>query len=368
MQHPGSIPRLVRTRGPARAVLLVLVALAVWVTVSPLRAKERVLFVGNSFTGNLGGLARLVGQMAVASDADLTAGIVASGGFSFEDHFELSGEGRDAIAEGGWDWVVLQEQSGRPIFDPSRFERYGRLLVAEAVSAGARPVLYLTWARATHPEEQPVLTEAYCSLARELGVDLAPVGAAWQRSLAERPDLPLHASDDAHQNRRGFYLTALVHYGTLTGKSPLGLPHSFGGLEWVTPEEAARLQRIAVETLAAHRRGEICGTSLSLLGGRFEVEVSYRDPFGGQGPGRPVPLTGDSGAFWFFDPGNLELMVKVLDGRTVNGSFWVFYGALSNVAYTLTVTDTFTGAPRVYENPQGRLASRADTRAFPGDG
>jgi hypothetical protein len=42
----------------------------------------------------------------------------------------------------------------------------------------------------------------------------------------------------------------------------------------------------------------------------------------------------------------------------------VFYGSLTNVAFTLTVTDTATGRSRVYENPQGHFASSGDTAAF----
>ena len=53
-----------------------------------------------------------------------------------------------------------------------------------------------------------------------------------------------------------------------------------------------------------------------------------------------------------------------MDCRGFNGKFWVFYGALSNVEYTVTVTDTQTGAVRVYTNPSGQLSSVADTAAF----
>ena len=56
--------------------------------------------------------------------------------------------------------------------------------------------------------------------------------------------------------------------------------------------------------------------------------------------------------------------MKVLDGRLVNGHFWVFYGALSDVHYMVNVTDTQTGVTVSYENPQGTLASVADTNAF----
>ena len=66
----------------------------------------------------------------------------------------------------------------------------------------------------------------------------------------------------------------------------------------------------------------------------------------GPGKGQAVPLTGDTGLFWFFGNSNLELIVKVLDGRPVNGHFWVFYGGLSDVEYRITVTDTTDRASR----------------------
>jgi hypothetical protein len=107
--------------------------------------------------------------------------------------------------------------------------------------------------------------------------------------------------------------------------------------------------------------------TLLLQEGRFRVPVEWQDQLnGGTGAGHAIPDTPDSGGFWFFDPANTELRVKVLDGRPVNGHFWFFYGALSNVGYRITVTDQLTGRTRTYDNPQGRLASFADTMAFPG--
>jgi ELWxxDGT repeat protein len=103
-------------------------------------------------------------------------------------------------------------------------------------------------------------------------------------------------------------------------------------------------------------------TRLCLNGGRFGVSVAWQDFQNHTGVGTAVPLTGDTGYFWFFAPGNVETVVKVLG--PVDGRFWVFYGALSNVGYTLTVTDSLTGAVRTYQNPKGRLASVADTGAF----
>ncbi|HTG32692.1 MAG TPA: hypothetical protein VLB76_07140, partial [Thermoanaerobaculia bacterium] len=59
-----------------------------------------------------------------------------------------------------------------------------------------------------------------------------------------------------------------------------------------------------------------CATGSEALclgtGGRFEARVDWKNPFTGQtGTGKALPLTGDTGAFWFFDAANLELMIKV---------------------------------------------------------
>ena len=99
--------------------------------------------------------------------------------------------------------------------------------------------------------------------------------------------------------------------------------------------------------------------------GRFRAEVVWEDFSGNTGRGRTTPFnTADSGSFWFFDPANVEMIVKVLDARNVNGRFWVFYGSLTNVEFELKVTDTETGSERIYRNEPGVFASRGDTEAF----
>ena len=121
----------------------------------------------------------------------------------------------------------------------------------------------------------------------------------------------------------------------------------------------------AFQSTASTAAAEPCAagpTTLCLNQGRFKVEVAYvGDP---SGSGQAVPLTSDTGAFWFFQSSNLELMIKILDGRTINEHFWVFYGALSDVEYTITVTDTETGAVKTYHNDLHTLASAADLAAF----
>lgn len=107
---------------------------------------------------------------------------------------------------------------------------------------------------------------------------------------------------------------------------------------------------------------------LCLGGGRFKVEVSWKDFQGNTGQGSVVPGASDaSGLFWFFAPDNWELLVKVLDGCALNGRHWVFSAATTTVEYTLTVTDTRTGEVASWTNPLGRASPAVtDTDALGG--
>ena len=104
-------------------------------------------------------------------------------------------------------------------------------------------------------------------------------------------------------------------------------------------------------------------TTLCLNAGRFQVQAIW-SAGGGGGLGQAIPLTSDTGAFWFFTANNLELVTKVVDGRSFNGRFWVFVGALSDVEYIVRVTDMVTGDGKTYFHPQGAVASIGDTSAF----
>ncbi|HEV8579489.1 MAG TPA: matrixin family metalloprotease [Thermoanaerobaculia bacterium] len=110
--------------------------------------------------------------------------------------------------------------------------------------------------------------------------------------------------------------------------------------------------------------GAVCAPgTLCLFDGRFQVEVSWKTG-DDEGTGTPVALTDQSGMFWFFNQENIELVVKVLDGRPLNNKLWFFYGALSDVEYDIRVTDTTNEETRTYHNTHGNLCGRADVNAF----
>ncbi|MEM6706629.1 MAG: CapA family protein [Acidobacteriota bacterium] len=131
--------------------------------------------------------------------------------------------------------------------------------------------------------------------------------------------------------------------------------------------EGAFPDRAEVRLQSRHRAFACVPDATTLcLRDRFRLQVEWTDFQGSTGQGRAVPLTTDTGGFWFFDSANLEVVVKSLDGTGVNGHDWVFFGSLSDVAFTLSVTDLWTGRMRRYRNEAHELSSVGDARAFEG--
>lgn len=111
-------------------------------------------------------------------------------------------------------------------------------------------------------------------------------------------------------------------------------------------------------------------TTLSLNASHiFRVTVNARDQRTGRSAlGLAIP---QNDLFGYFslpeltgDPSNPEIFVKIIDGRAVNGKYWVFYAGLTDVEYTLTVLEEATGQIRTYEKQAGSACGGFDTTAF----
>ncbi len=127
-------------------------------------------------------------------------------------------------------------------------------------------------------------------------------------------------------------------------------------------------EEISVTTGGASGPCRSGGRYLCLAGGRFEVQTHWKDHnragVHGTGTAAPIEVSDESGMFWFFTRANIELVVKTLDGRGVNGHWWVFFGALSDVEYWVTVRDTSAGGQRTWYNPPKEICGQSDTTAF----
>jgi len=208
----------------------------------------RVLFIGNSYT-YVNDLPGLVAQLLAPRGIQLEHESVTPGGATLEKQVK-DGKAIAAIAQGKWDFVVLQEQSTRPFTQPEAMFAAARLLQAEIAKTGAKTLLYETWATKAAPAEQAKLTEAYESLGRELGATVVPAGEAWKRGIAA--GLELHGPDGRHPSRLGSYLAACLFARVIAGEAIEGPPPSIveKGAPWKSPEpaELAKLQHLAEET------------------------------------------------------------------------------------------------------------------------
>ena len=139
--------------------------------------------------------------------------------------------------------------------------------------------------------------------------------------------------------------------------------YAFSVAEVKDGSQSERTSEVSATTFVT--AGDRCAEDDVLCLGRFQIEVDWETGEARSGRGQPEQLTTDSADFWFFDPTNIELVVKVLDGCAINGHHWVFAAGLTDVAVDLKVRDLQTGLEREWTSPLGtRFAPITETRAF----
>ena len=106
--------------------------------------------------------------------------------------------------------------------------------------------------------------------------------------------------------------------------------------------------------------------------GVFRVSVAFKDPFTGKlVSAAPQQLSREGAVFWFFGPTNPEVTIKILDGRPVNGHFWVFLASMTTIEFTAHVTwcagDDFGPCQeKVYHSLPGQNLDVVDLSFFTG--
>jgi hypothetical protein len=215
---------------------------------------RNVLFVGDSFTYTQGGIYTHFEKLAAAATppAFVKTDKSVAGGAFLKVLWEMR-EPVKAIDTGTFDVVVLQDDI--PETNVDYFRQYARMFVDEVRKNKGRPVLFMAWQyqRLGWISMQQI-ARAHRDLAKELGVDVAPVGLAWQLASKERPDLDMYAGDREHPSIFGMYLATCVVYATVYGKTPTGISYAPMG---ITTEQAAFLQKVAWQTVQDYWAGRI---------------------------------------------------------------------------------------------------------------
>lgn len=253
----------------------------------PPRDTVDVLFLGNSYT-YFNNLPEMVLAISTALDGPVVRGAGHThGGQTLRGHLD-DDHVPDALSAGperggDWEWVLLQEQStlgaeydgeSGTLGSPDAFHAATRELATMVQNEGARPALYMTWAKEAFPDQSETIAQAYHSIGNELGLPVANVGEAWAEVRRLRPDFSLFLDDGSHPNGAGSYLAACVIYAMVTGQSPVGAPRQLAGAPW---DYAGPVESSSPTVLV----------SLSADDARFlqGVAASLMVPTDGDGPG-----------------------------------------------------------------------------------
>ena len=111
---------------------------------------------------------------------------------------------------------------------------------------------------------------------------------------------------------------------------------------------------------------EVGPDTLCLRDSRYQVRATWTDPAGeALNAGVVHAGTNESGLFRFHDRENWEVLVKVLDGCSINGADWVFLASATDLGFEITVTDTAGGEEWSYRSEPGTPSEAvADPSAF----
>jgi hypothetical protein len=208
----------------------------------------------------------------------------AAGGMNLDFHYTQ----KATLIARPWDHVVMQPYSTLDVGDPGNATkvidysaRLAQLFQAQNPHADVR--LVATWSRADQTylpsghwygqaiDRMALDVRAACDSAvrhSPLIAAVIPVGQAWNRAMegaiaVRNPLLPptpgqidLWAPDNYHASNYGYYLAALVIFGSVTGNDPRSLGNKeLAAFELgMTPLQAHALQQLAFETLAAESR------------------------------------------------------------------------------------------------------------------
>jgi len=215
-------------------------------------AGARVLFVGNSYT-YVNDVPGLVQALADSTRDSIAVEMVAFPDFALVDHWS-EGTALREVRKGGWRWVVLQQGPSAADVNRDTLRLWTKAFGAEIQKIGGRAALFSAWPQSSRMQDFDRAIESYAMAAADAHGVLAPVAAAWRAAWRRDPNLHLYASDGLHASTDGSYLAAIVIYGALLGKSPVGLPNAVitrtGGVLRVDSSRARLLQEAAAEALA----------------------------------------------------------------------------------------------------------------------
>lgn len=222
-----------------------LLLLSLLLTVGVLSAQEqpRVLFIGNSYT-QVNNLPQMVADIAQSMGESMEYRSNTPGGCTFGMH--CHNQSMTMICEGGWDFVVMQEQSQLPAFPLDSVELYVFPFAQQLVDSVyvhnpcAEPMFYMTWGRKygdtefgyppmdTYEGMDSLLYARYMQMGEDNDASVCPVGRVWHYLRDHNEEIELYMSDGSHPSQAGTYAAACAFYTMIFGRDPDSISHNAG--------------------------------------------------------------------------------------------------------------------------------------------
>lgn len=247
---------------------------------------RKVLFLGNSYT-YANDLPQMIARAAASAGKTLIYDSHAPGSYYLGQHLtnEVS---LSKIAAGGWDHIVLQDQSMALAYPATylNFLQYSVQLdsFARIHSLCNQTMFYGTWGRKngdsylctppecavdtwihrTYFEMDSAITSHYKAFADSLKASMTPVGAVWRYIRRTYPSIELFQADESHPSQAGTYAAACSFYATLFRSDPGEITFNPG----LPAAEAADIREAARRVVYSHLRDWNIGVYDSLLDAR----------------------------------------------------------------------------------------------------
>ena len=203
---------------------------------------HHVLFVGNSLTytndlpATLAAIAESAGDtIRVATEAGPSLALV--------DHLAGATSAVSRIAQGGWEYVILQQGPTPAGICRDSLVLWTKLFDPRIRAVGGKPALLMVWPIAGVGPPFDDVRISFQMAADAVNGTFLPAGEAWRAALRADPAMALYAGDGFHPSPIGTFLAALEIYERITGHDPRTLPPlAFSNGQRLTlPEATIRL-------------------------------------------------------------------------------------------------------------------------------
>jgi hypothetical protein len=328
---------------------------------------KKVLFLGNSYTA-VNNLPAIVANIAHNMGDSLAHSENTPGGFTLQGH-STDATSLSYINQGGWDYVVLQEQSQKPSWPISQVISsvfpYAKTLSSLIVQSSpcAKPLFFMTWGRkngdsyncanwppvCTYNGMDSLLNLRYRMMADSNDAYVSPVGAVWHYIRDTKPGINLYASDESHPSAAGSYAAACTFYTLIFQKDPSLITFDFGLDPIMASDIRFATKIIAYDSLAKWNVGKY------LPNAQFSENHNMDTVYFENQSDYAIDYT------WKFGDGNTSKLFEPTHIYTVSGNYKVILeankcGNTDTISHIVQVTISALNIPdykvyKIYPNP-----------------